>query len=295
MAEWSDGNTNNSLYAWTDAALGSSSLTGTITSLYAPHNELIASIAGSTLTLSGNETVSDQAYFVEYLSADTTSSNLLGGAGTVITSGVATGTVAMPAGTDFARVTITEGRTSNNFRHEDKGASVVHIDTTTNTASGVIFFESGRGDDFTASYAFTGYDLTSGVSILSSSATVVGDTSATAANLSDPILSLSGGNLTITRTAAFADDTTSMVNISGFERLNAGSVAFGLGSSSAALELNTGNGTVDEFDFVIPRGAETANISYGQVLEIIDLECSIRNPYHRFTEQCGHRNYGIRL
>ena len=124
----------------------------------------------------------DQAYLVEYLSSENSSSDFLGNTGVVLAGSVISDSVTLPAGADFLDVKILHGRSNSNFRHEDKGLANVHVDVATQTASGFVFFHNGRGDANTAAYSFSNYDLTSGLPILSSGATIVGDSTAAGAN-----------------------------------------------------------------------------------------------------------------
>ena len=115
-----DGSIANSNYAFTGAALGSDSASGTTTGA-PPTTAVTVSLAGNTLTISDNQTVNDQAYLVEYLSAENTSSDFLGNAGVVLAGSVLSNSVTLPAGSDFLDVKILDGRSNSNFRHEDKG------------------------------------------------------------------------------------------------------------------------------------------------------------------------------
>ena len=267
-----DAGVNDSLYAFFEVPLGNASDSGVITGNQAPPTNITISAAGNTLSFEGNQTTWDQAYFVEFLSAENTSANFLGSNNEFLTPGLSSAILPLPATTSFASVSISQIISSNNFRDEDKGVSNLHVDVDAGTASGVIAVNGGRGARESA-YAFTDYDLTSGLPILdpASGAVVVGDADTLASHLSNPTLTLSGTVLTITRAATLGSNADTLISVASFERAQAASAAESLGSSSdfAALTADLSGSEADRtlvMTLPIPVGSETANLSFSQQL-----------------------------
>ena len=263
---------DDSLYAFSEVPLGNASDSGVITGNQASPTNITISAAGNTLSLEGNQTTWDQAYFVEFLSAESTSANFVGSNSEFLTPGSSSAILPLPATTSFASVSITQSIRSNNFRDEDKGVSNIHVDVNAGTASGVIAVNGGRGTRESA-YAFTDYDLTSGLPILdpASGAVVVGDADTLASHLSNPTLTLSGTVLTITRAATLGSNANTLISVASFERVQAASAAESLGSSSdfAALTADLSGSEADRtlvMTLPIPGGSETANLSFSQQL-----------------------------
>ena len=267
-----DTGVDDSLYAFSEVPLGNASDSGVITGNQAPPTNITISAAGNTLSFEGNQTTWDQAYFVEFLSAESTSANFLGSNNEFLTPGLSSAILPLPATTSFASVSILQTILSNNFRDEDKGVSNLHVDVDAGTASGVIAVNGGRGARESA-YAFTDYDLTSGLPILdpASGAVVVGDADTLASHLSNPTLTLSGTVLTITRAATLGSNADTLISVASFERAQAASAAESLGSSSdfAALTADLSGSEADRtlvMTLPIPVGSETANLSFSQQL-----------------------------
>ena len=260
------------MYTFSEVPLGNASDSGVITGNQAPPTNITISAAGNTLSFEGNQTTWDQAYFVEFLSAESTSANFLGSNNEFLTPGLSSAILPLPATTSFASVSILQTILSNNFREEDKGVSNIHVDVDAGTASGVIAVNGGRGARESA-YAFTDYDLTSGLPILdpASGAVVVGDADTLASHLSNPTLTLSGTVLTITRAATLGSNADTLISVASFERAQAASAAESLGSSSdfAALTADLSGSEADRtlvMTLPIPGGSETANLSFSQQL-----------------------------
>ena len=267
-----DAGVDDSLYVFSEVPLGNASDSGVITGNQAPPTNITISAAGNTLSLEGNQTTWDQAYFVEFLSAESTSANFLGSNNEFLIPGLSSAILPLPATTSFASVSISQIISSNNFRDEDKGVSNLHVDVDAGTASGVIAVNGGRGARESA-YAFTDYDLTSGLPILdpASGAVVVGDADTLASHLSNPTLTLSGTVLTITRAATLGSNANTLISVASFERAQAASAAESLGSSSdfAALTADLSGSEADRtlvMTLPIPVGSETANLSFSQQL-----------------------------
>jgi len=253
----------NITYAFQDVPLGASSLSATVDGVTDAGYEVTATLSGTSLTLTDTQSVFDQAYLAEYLTNDTKSSNLTGTAAAVMGNGVASGTLSLPAGTDFAQINVASSLANSHFSHEDKGNGSIYVDFNSMTASGVMYFQFGRGGAYTSAYSFTGYDLTSGDPILSSSATISGDITASGSGLPNPILTVSGSDIIMTRENIFATKSTTMLQGAGYARVALSSPGSSLGSTSASFRLNSGNGNVDTFALPIPIGAQTGNMLIG--------------------------------
>ena len=78
---------DDSLYAFSEVPLGNVSDSGAITGNQAPPTNITISAAGNTLSFEGNQTTWDQAYFVEFLSAESTSANFVGSNSEFLTPG----------------------------------------------------------------------------------------------------------------------------------------------------------------------------------------------------------------
>jgi len=174
-------------------------------------------MVGNTLTLSSTNTRYDQAYFIEYLTSINSSTNVIGNGGAVINPGALSGSISYPAAADFLSVSFNIGKQRNSARDEEKSVASIYVDLLSQTASGVIFAQSGRGTTRNIAYSFSDYDLNSGQSVLASSATVVGDTTSVADTLLDPVLSLSGGAIDVSYSSAFANGTTSLLQAISYE------------------------------------------------------------------------------
>ncbi len=200
------------IFAFADVPLGDSStsdpnLTGiSFGNMGTPLNDITVDVTGNTLAITDTQAFTDQAFLVEYLTADGSSANLLGTDSAFLDRGNAaantTATLAdpNPGGTDFAVFVIGDGGGSNNFRNEDIGFSRLVVDLNTGLASGTVFLTDGSGAARNAAYWFSDYDITSGVSVLNSGATIVGDSSTLTNNaniLNDFTISHEGANFLI--------------------------------------------------------------------------------------------------
>ena len=250
-------------YTFSDVQLGESTLSGTVVGhSETQSNELTVSLSGNTLSIMETQAVADQAFHVEYLTSSDSSSQYLGASAMVMATGITTDSITMPIDTDFATLSIMMAKTTSTDAYdEDKGVGYVSLDLETQTASGVIYVHSGAGDLNVSSYAFNDYDLTAGIPLLSSSAQVVGDTSANSDALSNLTLSLSGNVLTIARTSDMASNFNAMFSANSYKRLAIGSSARSLGSSAVTGTYNADTTITNEYDLSIPGYAETAVVS----------------------------------
>ncbi|MEZ4622398.1 MAG: Ig-like domain-containing protein [Caldilineaceae bacterium] len=192
---------NNDNYTFANVALGSASASGSpIGDTSNNFNSVTVDLSGSTLSIVESQARADQAYLVEYLGATASSANFVESLGDVMAVNDISTTLSLSSSVDFVILSILEGRGGLSSTQEDKGLSRLVVDLDSSMASGVLFNQKGRGDSFTAAYAFTGYDITSGAPI-QSNVTAVGDTSAAADVLPNLTIIRSGNDLIISRTA----------------------------------------------------------------------------------------------
>ncbi len=251
-----DLSTDNGNYTFMDVPLGSSSVRGSVTGYVGRGSLLLPSVEDDQFSLISSTNLADQAYIVEFLSNETTSAHFIGGVSALMEPGVTADTISLENASelaDFVRVSLSTAPRGDNAADEKKGMATLIIDMNTLTASGVIFNHTGAGANQVASYAFSNYDLTSGNRILQSSASIVGDDSASV--IVNPILSLSGTNLTISRSTAIAAEYTGLLSAELYTRESSGSAATLLGASSA-YEKYAPTATPTVWNLDIPIGAE---------------------------------------
>ena len=262
----------DSVYAFADVSSGNASdsaiTSGRITS--ATNVTIAVTSDGTALTLEGNQTLWDQAYFFEFLSAESTSASFLGSSSELLAQGAAPAVLTLPTSANFARVFFAQS-VAQRVTDEDKGIANIMIDLDTGFASGVINLDGGRGN-LQSAYAFTGYDLSSGLPVLdpASGVTLVGDYVADSSHLPNPTLQLTDNVLTITRATDFGDRANSLVSVASYERLTVPSVAAHLGSTSAFADFprlthleNENNSLV--LTLPIPVNAKTATLNFAQL------------------------------
>ncbi|MGK7910809.1 MAG: Ig-like domain-containing protein, partial [Synechococcus sp.] len=248
-------------YAFSDVSLGSASDSGTITGDNANgFNSITVSRTGNTLSIQESQSLIDQAYLVEYQTSESTSANLLGSVGDFLAVNETPGTLALPTDTNFVVLTLQDGRGGLSFAEEDKGLGRIVVDLDTNLASGTIFAQTGRGGNLTAGFSFSGYDITSEVSILNSGATITGDTSANVDVLPDLTISLSGNDLIVDRTTNSAGIYTSLLTAQAYERLAVGSSAASLGTTQTSGNYFD-NVASNTWELALPGSAETGTVS----------------------------------
>ena len=255
-------------YAFADVALGSPAdgdpnlVSNPLNGL----NTITVSAAGGVLSVLETQDDVDQAYLVEFMSGDQTSADFLGSASTFLELGVSTATVPDPGSSNYAVIVAQDGAGTTNIQNEDKGFSRIFVDLDTGLASGTVFAQSGDGTDLTAAYAFEGYDITSGVSVLNSGATILGDSSTTTNNaniLHDFTISNDGTNLVVERSAGITSLYNTLITTEFYERVPETSAAAALGGSADFQVWDgTANPATNTFRLPIPEGAETGSFSF---------------------------------
>ncbi|MCB0128315.1 MAG: hypothetical protein KDE58_38880, partial [Caldilineaceae bacterium] len=259
---FNQGTASNDNYTFAKVPLGAASDSGTVIGDNDTNrNSITVSRSGNTLSIVETQSVMDQAYVVEYLT-NSTSANFLGSVGTVLDPGVVTGTLTLPATAGFAVISIQDGRGGLANTEEDKGIGRFVVDLDSGLVSGTIFAQTARGGSNTAGYAFSGYDLTANVPILTSGATIVGDTTANAILLPDWTITRAGNVLTLVRTADAAAVFSSLVSAQSYERLAISSSAASLGSSSTVGSYDDNVlGATSVFSLTLPGSAQSGNVT----------------------------------
>ena len=274
------GPNGSDIYSFSDVALGSASDSGTISGENNAGTRVTVSVSGDTLSIVDAQSRFDQAYLVEYLTSGGSSADFLGSRAAVMFANTTSSTIALPTNADYAVLTLQDSREglATEQPSEDRGSSRIVVDLETNRASGVIFTADGRGEASTAAYAFSDYDITSGSAVIASGATRLGDSTADADILQDLTLTLSGGNLVVTRTAGIAnnpDGYTTLVNVQAYERLDIGSSAQSLGTDEVVGTYLGDSGTtaapfINEYELTVPSGAQTAELSFALTTQVGD-------------------------
>lgn len=258
----------NDNYAFSGVALGSTSDSATVVGdIDSNRNFLTVSRSGDTLSLVETQSALDQAYLVEFLTADGTSSAYLDSNGAILDPGAdpvnTTATIATDANADFLIVTIQDGAGSGSATQEDNGGGRIVIDLDTGLASGVLYGQIGRGGNRNVAYAFTDYDINSGAFILdtvNSGAVITGDTVGNLNSTPNYIISMDGADLVLERSSNYAGLYGELINVQSYERYDVGSSASALGSD--AVDGNfIHDQSLNTWDLDIAGGAETGFIT----------------------------------
>ncbi len=276
-------------YAFSDVALGSNALSGTVTGDTSNNYcDLTISVTDNTLNVSSTLNSSgfnlDQTFLAEYLSAEGSSLDFVQTVSDVELKGDDTGTLSLPSTANVVVLDILGGGESGDSWHEDKVLGRVTIDLDTGLASGVIFAQIGRGEANTIAYAFTDYNISSGLSILDSSsgAVIEGDTTSDTSILADYIFDYDSSANTIDLTRVNTSGTLhTMFSGQVYERLDAGSAATILGSDAIYERVHSGN---TEFNYTldIADNAETGT-----------LTIRLGNGYISRDDQTQNENIGV--
>ncbi len=259
---FNQGTASNDNYAFSGVPLGAASDSGTVTGDQdTALNSITVARSGNTLSIVETQSVMDQAYLVEYLT-NNSSADFLGSVGTVLDPGLLTGTLTLPATASFAVISIQDGRGGLADTEEDKGIGRFVVDLDSGLVSGTIFAQTGRGGNFNAGYAFSGYDLSANVSILSSGATIVGDTTANGNTQPDWTITRSGNVLTLVRAATPGGIFSSLVSAQSYARVASSSSAAALGAASTVgIYDDDLLGATSAFTLTVPGTAQGGNLT----------------------------------
>ncbi len=259
---FNQGTASNDNYAFSGVPLGAASDSGTVTGDQdTALNSITVARSGNTLSIVETQSVMDQAYLVEYLT-NNSSADFLGSVGTVLDPGVLTGTLTLPATASFAVISIQDGRGGLADTEEDKGIGRFVVDLDSGLVSGTIFAQTGRGGNFNAGYAFSGYDLSANVPILSSGATIVGDTTANGNTQPDWTITRSGNVLTLVRAATPGGIFSSLISAQSYARVAISSSAAALGAASTVgIYDDDLLGATSAFTLTVPGTAQGGNLT----------------------------------
>lgn len=278
---------SNDDYSFSNVPFGSSSISAETTGDRNNNlNQLTLDISGNSLSISQTTTIFDQSYLIEYLSSVSTSAEFLGSTGSFLATDTASETINYEASANYLILSIREASAGLGFAHEDKALGRIFVDLDTNTASGILFAQIGRSETQTASYGFSGYDITLGTSVLAQASlggvTITGDAVADTnaphpSPPGDPLSSLPewtfeaiGNTLEITRSDDMAANFTSLVSTQSFERLAVGSNATNLGNSALSGDYIDSPSAANTFDIPFPGSAKSGviEISFSNIVSV---------------------------
>ncbi|MGJ8596651.1 Ig-like domain-containing protein, partial [Sulfitobacter sp.] len=264
------GPSRNDQFSWSDVPLGTGVLDGGSTegNLGSNINPVFSIVEGKLQIV--ENTGLETAYLVEFSTTLNSSSNFIGSSAALADIGDQTDIVIeIPAGVDYIKINQNDAAAGSNSRVEYKGYSSHFLDLSTGSGSGSIMAQQGSGSTRTVTYGYDSYDFASGAntSIQTSGADVVGDTTSTAAVNNDLTYYIDGnGDLVISRAAGHADGFNSMFTVEFYDRLDIGSSADTMGSSSDSALFDASPGTADAvLTFEAPEGATLGllNLSMG--------------------------------
>ncbi|MDX1742727.1 MAG: Ig-like domain-containing protein, partial [Ruegeria sp.] len=265
------GPSRNDQFSWSDVPLGTGVLDGGSTEGNLGSNiNPVFSIVDGRLQIVEN-TGLETAYLVEFSTTLNSSSNFIGSSAALKDIGdQADIVIEIPAGVDYIKINQNDAAAENsNSRVEYKGYSSHFLDLSTGNGSGSVMAQQGSGNARTVTYGYDNYDFASGAdtSIQKSGADVVGDTTSTAAVNNDLTYYIDGnGDLVISRATAHANGFNSMFTVEFYDRLDIGSSADTMGSSSDSALFDATAGTPDAvLTFEAPEGATLGlfNLSMG--------------------------------
>ena len=251
-------------YSWINVPLSQSVLTDTsfVSGDWTGASDPVIDLVAGQITIA--ETIPLQtAYHVEFMTADGDSSDFISVSGAVQRPNESVSSFEIPAelrpaGTakqGYAVITGNSAANGANFNEEHKGFSRLVVDLESGLVSGVIASARGELDTLVTTWAFVDYPLvdlqqTPGatpVSITSSTASIVGDTTAPAGVgvEDDPTLYLdAAGELVIERAAAHAAAFTTMFTSEYYRRTELSSIAsfVGVESDTSLFDSNPPDG-----------------------------------------------------
>ena len=248
-------------FGWSDAPLGTAILSGSasVTGDFNDNINPTFSITDGVLQIVENHQL-QTVYHVEFLTNATSSAEFIQTESAVREDGdQAPVSLSPPANADYVVLSIADAATSSDSQVEYKGNSRIYIDLDTLTASGAVAAQRGETDDRVISYGFEDYDVSSPTvgSVLSSGASIVGDTGQNAGLLNDSQIYVdASGNIVIERESTFANNFNSLVTVEYYERRDVGSSADLLGESTAyGLWETDPSDPISTLEFDIPPNA----------------------------------------
>jgi len=263
-------------YSWLEVPLGQSALSDPTRVVGASR----IALSDPTIDVIGNELHItethglESAYLVEFTTSNGGSSNFSGAGSEVQTPGEFTSNLVIPQEVQpgnglngFIALNVTSASAGSDFQIEHKGLSRIVLDLESGLISGTIAAEQGETETNTVTYAFENYplvDLRVGgtpVSVQSSSATIVGDTTSAASVNDDPTIYIdASGELVVTRSTDFANKYTTLYTAEFYERTGVSSIAgtIAVDADDALFDDN------DDLFFRIPTGTSVGvlNLSW---------------------------------
>ncbi len=246
------GNNTIDQYTWINVPLGQSVLSDTsyVSGYWTGDADALVEIVSGEIRIT--ETIPLQiAYHVEYMTADGDSTDFISASGDVQPPNDSQSTFSIPAdlepadGSKHGYLVLTGNSAANgsNFAHEHKGFSRLVVDLESNTVSGVVASERGELDTLVTTWAFVDYPLidlrdtpaATPVAITASTATIVGDTTATVGVgvEDDPTVYIdASGDLIVDRDADHAAAFTTMFTNEYYKRTGLSSIASFVGVES---------------------------------------------------------------
>jgi len=235
-------------------------------------------ISGNQLQITENHPL-ETAYIIEYMTSNDDSTNFIQAGNTVQNAGVTSSGLSIPVELEPATgkrgivfINSISAAAGSNSSVEHKGFSRLVVDLDTQLISGTVAAQRGETESNTVTYSFKDYPLidqrvssATPVSIISSGANIVGDTTAIASVLDDVTVYIDTvGELRIERAAAFAAVYTSMYTAEFYARTGFSSIASFVSVSSDDAEFDTtpadnvdSNGKlVNELRFAVPASAQ---------------------------------------
>ncbi|MEM7256069.1 MAG: Ig-like domain-containing protein, partial [Pseudomonadota bacterium] len=231
-------------YAWIDVPLGQSVLSDTsyVGGLWTGDSDPMVDLVNGQIRIT--ETIPLQiAYHLEYMTSDGASTDFVSGSGAVQTPGELQSGFAIPPALEptdgsqqgYLVVTGNSAASGSNFAQEHKGFNRLVVDLEAGTVSGVIASERGELDSLVTAWSFTDYPLIDlrntpaavPVAVTASTATRVGDDTATGAGVEDdPTIYIdAAGELIVERAADHASVFTTMFTIENYRRTGLSSIA----------------------------------------------------------------------
>ncbi|MEP4197846.1 MAG: tandem-95 repeat protein, partial [Aliishimia sp.] len=285
------GPNRNDQFSWSDVALGTGVLDGgTVQGNTGSNINPVFSVVDGRLQIVEN-TEFETAYLVEFASTLNSSANFLGSSAALVDIGDTDDVIVeIPAGVDYIKINQNDAAAGSNFRVEYKGYSSHFLDLATGEGSGSVMAQQGSGPNRTVTYGYDSYDFGGAAvtSIQSSTANVTGDTTSFAAANNDLTYYVNGdGDLVISRASGHANNFNSMFTVEFYDRLDVGSSADTMGSSSDSVLFDADPDSANAvLSFTAPEGAtlgllnlsmsgtdsSSTNENMGSGFVIVDLE-----------------------
>jgi len=254
-------------YTWLNVPLGQSVLSDTsfVSGNWTGNADPLVDLVSGQIRVT--QTIPLQiAYHVEFLTSDGDSADFVSGFGDVQIPGDSQSTFAIPAelepsdGSKLGYMVVTGNSASSgtDSRIEHKGFSRLVIDFDAGSVSGVIASERGEIDSLVTTWGFADYPLvdlraTPGATpsaITTSSASIVGDTTATGVGIEDdPTIYIdAAGDLIIERASGHAAVFTTMYTSEYYQRTGLSSIAsfVGVTSDTALFDAKPLDGVDDD-------------------------------------------------